>query len=135
MAVIGGGGDPTPPPASPHVPRSPATSRPLPEQVGTYATPWSAATTRSVPVTTGGVVPAGATAVLANATATSTTAESFLTIWDTGAAQPTASSLNWRAGVTIANAVTAKVGSGDTIAVFNNTGGVDVIVDVAGWYG
>ncbi|MEZ5141902.1 MAG: hypothetical protein R2726_05200 [Acidimicrobiales bacterium] len=36
--------------------------------------------------------------MLANVTVTSTTAESFATVWNTGAAQPTASNLNWKAG-------------------------------------
>ncbi|MEZ5145257.1 MAG: hypothetical protein R2726_22505 [Acidimicrobiales bacterium] len=110
-------------------------SRPAPEQVGAYSTPWGAGATRTVATTTNSAVPAGATAVLANVTVTSTSAESFLTVWNTGAAQPTASNLNWKAGVTIANAVTAKVGTGNTISVFNNSGTVNVIADAAGWYG
>jgi streptogramin lyase len=111
-------------------------SRPPPEKVGAYATPWSTGTERNVSVTTASAVPAGAKAVLANVTVTSTGAESFLTVWNTGAAsRPTASNLNWKAGTTIANAVTAKIGTGDTISVFNNSGGVDVIADAAGWYG
>jgi hypothetical protein len=104
-------------------------------EVGVYSTPWVAGTTRTVAVTTGSAVPAGATAVLANVTVTTSSAESFLTVWNTGAAQPMASNLNWKAGTTIANAVTAKVGTGDTISVFNNTGTVNVIADAAGWYG
>ncbi|MFN8040872.1 MAG: fibronectin type III domain-containing protein, partial [Acidimicrobiales bacterium] len=110
-------------------------SRPAPESVGAYTTPWGAATSRSVSVLTGGAVPAGAKAILANFTVTSTSAESFATVWNTGATKPTASSLNWKAGTTIANAVTAKVGTGDTISVFNNSGTVNVIADVGGWYG
>ncbi|MEZ5143133.1 MAG: hypothetical protein R2726_11540 [Acidimicrobiales bacterium] len=110
-------------------------SRPGGEQVGAYGTPWAAGTERTVAVTTAGGVPAGATAVLANVTVTTTTAESFLTVWNTGASTPTASNLNWKAGVTIANSVTAKVGTGDTISMFNNSGTVNVVADVAGWYG
>lgn len=110
-------------------------SRPGTEQVGAYGTPWSAGTSRMVSVLTGAAVPPGAKAVSANVTVTSTSAESFATVWNTGAARPTASSLNWKAGTTIANSVTAKVGAGDTISVFNNSGSVNVIADVAGWYG
>ncbi|MEZ5143192.1 MAG: carboxypeptidase regulatory-like domain-containing protein [Acidimicrobiales bacterium] len=110
-------------------------SRPAPEQVGAYSTPWGAGADRSVAVSTAGAAPAGAKAVLANVTVTGTTAESFLTVYPNGSPRPTASSLNWKAGVTIANAVTAKVGDGDTISVFNNTGTVHVIADAAGWYG
>jgi hypothetical protein len=110
-------------------------SRPAPETVGAHSTPWGSNTSRSVAVTTGGAVPSGAKAVLANVTVTSASAESFLTVWNTGAAKPTASNLNWRAGTTIANAVTAKVGTANSISVFNNSGTVHVIADVAGWYG
>jgi hypothetical protein len=111
-------------------------SRPPPEQVGAHSTPWATGTTRTVAVTTGAAVPSGATAVLANVTVTNTTAESFLTVWNTGApTRPTASNLNWTAGATIANAVTAKVGTADTISVYDNTGSVHVIADAAGWYG
>ncbi|MFN8040861.1 MAG: hypothetical protein U0Q07_16715 [Acidimicrobiales bacterium] len=112
-----------------------ADSRPAPETVGAFTTPWGAGVSRTVSVLTGGAVPSGAKAILANFTVTSTSAESFATVWNTGAAKPTASSLNWKAGTTIANAVTAKVGDGDTISVFNNSGTVNVIADVGGWYG
>jgi hypothetical protein len=110
-------------------------SRPAPEQVGAHATPWGPGATRTVAVTTNGAVPAGAHAVLANVTVTSASAESFLTVWNAGATQPTASNLNWKTGTTIANAVTAKVGAGDAVSVYNNAGTVHVIADVAGWYG
>ena len=110
-------------------------SRPAPAQVGAHGTPWAAGTSRTVAVSTAGAVPAEAKAVLANVTVTATSAESFLAVWDTGSARPAASSLNWRSGVTIANAVTTKVGAGGTISVFNNSGTVHVIADAAGWYG
>ncbi|MFN8040050.1 MAG: fibronectin type III domain-containing protein [Acidimicrobiales bacterium] len=113
-------------------------SRPPPEKVGAYQTPWNGLTTRTVSITTAGAVPASARAVLANVTATTTPTfglESFLTIWNTGASRPTASSLNWKPGVTIANAVTTRVGLDSTISVYNAAGLVDVIADAAGWYG
>ncbi len=109
-------------------------SRPAPEQVGPYSTPWTVGLIRSVQATSVGAVPAGAVAVLFSATVTATSAASFLTIWPTGTAKPTASSLNWRAGSTVANAVTAKVGAGGAINVFNNAGTTHLIVDVAGYY-
>jgi len=115
-------------------------SRPPSEQVGPYATPWIAGQSRDVPISGGNQVPASATAVLLNVTATSTSANSFLTVWPTGEAKPTASSVNWGAGSTIANSVTAKLGSippsqGKQLSMFNNSGNVNVIVDVNGYYG
>ncbi len=114
-------------------------SRPAPENVGTAPTPWTAGAPgiRHVAVTGSSPfpVPSTATAVLTNVTVTSTSNYSFLTVWPTGDTQPTASSLNWAPGDTIANAVTAKVGSGGTVDIFNNSGTVNVIADVAGYYG
>jgi hypothetical protein len=103
-------------------------------QVGIYSTPWSAGMNRNVLVT-GPSVPVFADAVLMNVTATQTTATSYLSIWPNGQAQPTVSSLNWVAGWTIPNAVTAKIGTGGNIRMYNNLGNVHVIADVAGWYG
>ena len=77
---------------------------------------------------------ASADAVVANVTVTGTTAGSFLSVWPQGASRPTVSSLNWTAGETIPNAVTVKLGVGQ-LSMYNLTGNVDVITDVAGWYG
>jgi hypothetical protein len=79
-------------------------------------------------------VPADATGVIANLTVTGTTAASHLTVWPAGTPLPGTSNLNWDAGRTRANLVTARLGSGG-IAVRNNTGTVDVVVDVVAWLG
>jgi hypothetical protein len=79
-------------------------------------------------------VPTQASAVVMNATATDTTSSSFLTIFPTGATQPTASNLNWSPGVTIPNMVTVKLGTGGAISIFNDIGNVQVILDLAGFY-
>jgi hypothetical protein len=102
--------------------------------VGPYVTPWSGGLSREVKVT-GGRVPSYARAVAINLTATNTTAGSHLTVWPAGATRPLASSLNWRAGWTIANAVTMPVGTGGKVGVYADAGAVDVVADVGGWYG
>ena len=61
-------------------------------------------------------------------------ARRFLTMWPTGQTRPTASSLNWSAGITIPNAVTVKLGTAGKISMFNLAGNVNVIADVAGYY-
>jgi len=109
-------------------------SRPGAGNTGGFNTPWGAGTARNLTVTSPSV-PADAEAVLMNVTVTQTTATSFLTLWPTGQTQPTASNLNWVAGWTIPNAVTAKVGSSGRVAIYNNLGSTHVIADVAGWYG
>ncbi len=105
------------------------------ERVGPYGTPWGPGTTRAVTASPAAGVPAGATAVLLNVTVTGPTAPSFLTIWPAGQPRPNASSLNWVAGQTLANAVNAMVGVGGQISIFNPSGTVEVIADSNGWYG
>jgi hypothetical protein len=105
-------------------------------QVGPYSTPWSAGTNRDVIVAGGTTtVPSDAEAVVLNVTVTQTNAVSYLSVWPSGQVQPTVSSLNWDAGWTIPNAVTAKVGTSGQIRIYNNLGTTNVLADVAGWYG
>ena len=82
----------------------------------------------------GGVPASGVGAVALNVTATNPTLPSFLTVWPTGAARPTASTLNFTAGQTVPNMVIAKVGDNGQVSIYNNTGSVDVVVDVLGWF-
>jgi hypothetical protein len=79
-------------------------------------------------------VPATATAVIANVTVTGGSAQSFVSVWPSGLAQPGVSNLNFLPGQTIPNLVTVKIGSNGAIRVANAAGSVDVIVDVVGYY-
>ncbi len=81
----------------------------------------------------GGVPTTGATAATLNVTVTGTTASSYLTIWPAGGARPTASNLNWTAGQTVANLTEVQLGSGGQVAVYNESGLADVVVDVQGY--
>lgn len=83
-----------------------------------------------VQVVGAGGVPAGATAVALNITATEPSAGSFLTVWPTGQPRPLASSVNMAPGQTVANMVLARVGADGKVTVFNNTGSTHVVVDV-----
>ena len=83
----------------------------------------------------GGVPASGVTAVALNVTVTEPTAGSFLTVWPAGEGQPLASNLNYEAGATVPNMVVVKVGAGGKVNLFNLSGSVHVIADVAGWYG
>ena len=78
-------------------------------------------------------IPPGVTAIAMNVTVTNATTASFLTVWPGGQTRPLASSLNWVAGMTIANKVDVGLGAG-AIDVFNNAGSVDVLADVVGYY-
>jgi hypothetical protein len=119
----------------PTVPARIQDSRPSGPQVGPYATPWGTATTRVVQAGSNAGVPGNAHAVLLNVTVTNPTGASYLTVWPTGQSRPLASSLNWTPGLTIPNAATVRLGTVGRISVFNAAGSVDVIADVAGWYG
>jgi hypothetical protein len=86
----------------------------------------------SVPLMTATVPPK---AVVLNVTVTNTTAASFLTVYPSDAAnRPTASDLNWTAGLTAPNLVVVKLGADGKIAIYNLAGSTDVIADVVGWY-
>lgn len=82
----------------------------------------------------GEVPPANVMAVVANVTATDGSAPSFLTVWPSGAARPGSSSVNFAANETTPNHTTVGVGSDGKIAIYNDTGAVNVIVDVVGYY-
>lgn len=98
----------------------------------------SAGTSINVTVAGGSVcsaVPASATAVVLTTTVTDTTASSYVTVFPTGATQPTASNQNWPgAGSTIAAQVTTGVGTGGQVTVFNFAGSADVVLDIAGYF-
>jgi len=98
-----------------------------------YNTPWGPAMTRTVHVV-GGTVPANAKAVVLNVTAVNPSLPSDLRIFPTGQSMPNASSLNFAAGQTVANLVIARVITNGNIEIYNNSGTVDVIADVVGYY-
>ena len=79
-------------------------------------------------------VPANAGAVVMNVTVDQPTANGFVTVYPTGQPTPLASNLNFVAGQTIANLVTAKIGSDGSVNVFNLAGQTQVLFDVVGWF-
>jgi hypothetical protein len=83
----------------------------------------------------GGVPATGVAAIVVNTTVASPTEDAFLTVFPGGAARPTTSNLNFRAGRDVPNLVTVGVGSDGAVAMFNSSGSADVILDVVGWYG
>jgi endonuclease YncB( thermonuclease family) len=77
--------------------------------------------------------PADATAVALNVTVNNPTQPGYLTVFPTGQAVPSTSSLNFEPGETVANMVTVGASNG-SVSLFNFGGTTDVVVDVAGWY-
>ncbi len=78
-------------------------------------------------------VPAEAVAVDLTVTAVDPALDSHLTVWPAGTDRPLASTLNMSPGHTVANHATVPVGSNGKIAIYNNSGSTDVVVDVDGW--
>ncbi|MEZ5141287.1 MAG: hypothetical protein R2726_02030 [Acidimicrobiales bacterium] len=102
---------------------------------GTPAGKMSPGSTRTLAILGRGGVPLpGVDSVVLNMTVTQATAASHLTVWPDGVAKPTASSLNFWSGSTVANLVTVRIGQTGLIDIFNNSGSVHVIADVVGWY-
>jgi hypothetical protein len=83
---------------------------------------------------TGGDVPDSALAVALNVTAVDGQGPGFLTIFPDGGPQPGTSSVNFPPGAASPNTVVAKVGTDGRIRIFASAG-VQVIVDVFGWFG
>ena len=79
-------------------------------------------------------MPVDAAAVSANLTVTDTRSPGFLTTYPNGASRPRASTINWASGETLANALTGALGTDGKLAVFNVSSGVDVVLDVNGYY-
>jgi endosialidase-like protein len=77
-------------------------------------------------------IPATATAVSLNVTATNTLGPGFLTLYPQGGAQPLVSTLNYVAGETVANAALVPLGPGG-VTVVAGVSGTDLILDVNGY--
>ena len=81
-------------------------------------------------------IPADATAVAMNVTAVGGTAASFLTIWPSDVIpRPLVSSLNWTpSSPPTPNKVDTKLSPIGQINLFNNSGAVDILADIVGYY-
>jgi streptogramin lyase len=114
-----------------------APTRVLDDRVPTgLAGPWGPGQTRALPVAgaAGTHVPAGATGLVANVTATASTANSFVTVFPDGVALPASSNVNFGIGETIPNLVTVKIAPNGQIDLANHLGSVDLIADAVGYY-
>jgi hypothetical protein len=88
----------------------------------------------ALPVTGVAGVPADASAVVLNVTVTEPSNHSYVAV-QPGTNQPTTSNVNFVPGQTVAQHVTATVGSDGKVRIYNNFGTAHVVVDVSGWYG
>lgn len=88
---------------------------------------------RSTATPAGGVLPAGAAAVVMNVTVDRSAGPGYLQVFDDPADKTKASNLNYRAGDTAANLVIAPIGDDGSVKLFAKTG-THVIVDVVGYF-
>ncbi|WP_232242065.1 choice-of-anchor D domain-containing protein [Streptacidiphilus jeojiense] len=80
-----------------------------------------------------GVPATGVTAVVMNVTAVGSTTGGYVTAYPDGQQMPTASSLNFVTGQTLANLVTVPVFDGK-VDLYNAFGQVNLVADVTGYY-
>jgi len=111
-------------------------SRPGTQPPNGTKTKFQSSNERVIDTKIGGAVPAGARAVMINATATNTNPGGFFAFFKNGTTWPKNSSLNW--GVVNTTVATTTVVALDTAATFKahmeGAGGADLIIDVIGYY-
>ncbi len=100
------------------------------EGLGAAKQPIGAGRTIDVTVAGRAGVPAGATAVVLNVTATNVSAPSYVTVWPAGEAMPGTSNLNLLPGQTLANLVICRLGTAGALTFANKLATSDVIADV-----
>ena len=78
-------------------------------------------------------VPTEALAAVLNLTVEAPRGDGFATVWPCGEQRPLASNLNYQTGLTIANLVISRLGTGGKVCIFVQTG-TQVIADVSGYF-
>lgn len=79
-------------------------------------------------------IPAGATAVVLNVTATNVGGASHVAVWPDGEAAPPTSNLNVFPGQTIANLVICRIGAGGALSMASPHAHCDLIADALGYF-
>jgi len=79
-------------------------------------------------------IPASAGVASLNITVTGTQGPGFILIYPQGESQPPVSTLNYRAGQTLANAAVVPLGTGGGVLVVAGVSGTHLIIDTNGYY-
>jgi hypothetical protein len=96
--------------------------------------PLSPGQSRIVNVSSLAGVPSTARAVVVNLIGVSPSAPTFLTVFPSSLPSPLVSDLDEVSGDVRANMAVATLSSTGTMTIFNDTGSINVVVDVLGWY-
>jgi hypothetical protein len=81
-----------------------------------------------------GVPASGVSAVLLNVTVVSPSAGTYVTVFPSGRERPLASNLNATAGQVVPNMVLARLGPDGGASIYNNSGDLDLVADVMGYF-
>ena len=81
-----------------------------------------------------GVPTSGVSAVLLNVTVVNPTMQTYVTVYPGGGQRPVASNLNASRGQVVPNSVVARLGPDGTVLIYNNSGTVDLVADVMGYF-
>jgi hypothetical protein len=79
-------------------------------------------------------IPVEAAAYSVNVTVTNAAGPGFILIYPQGGSQPLASTLNYVAGQTVANAAIVSAGPGSVVTVVAGVSGTDLILDINGYF-
>ena len=82
----------------------------------------------------GGVPTDGVDLVVLNVTSVGPSTRGYVTAWATGASRPEISNLNYSPGMNIPNLVMCRVGDGGRVSLFANSGDLDLVADVVGFF-
>jgi uncharacterized protein (DUF1501 family) len=102
--------------------------------MGAPQAPIGGATTARLVVAGQGVIPANATAVVLNLTATNVTGNTFVTLYPDGEQLPGTSNLNVFQGQTIANLAICQLGTDGAVQLASPLAACDVIADAFGYF-
>jgi len=79
-------------------------------------------------------IPGDAVAVAINLTSVNATAPTFVTAFPTGDTRPFTANLNPVPGFAVPNLVVGRLGAGGAVSFYNNSGQVDLIADLVGYF-
>ncbi len=92
-------------------------------------------------VNAGGIVnvsvpglPVGTTSIILNVTAIAPTTSGYVTVYPAGAARPSTYNVVYATGRSVPNMVATRVGPGGQVSLYNSSGSVDLVADLAGYF-
>ena len=79
-------------------------------------------------------IPTDATAVALNLTAVDATLPTYVSVWPGGTLKPFTANLNPRPGLAVPNLVIGQLGPAGTLSFYNNSGSVNLVADIVGYF-